>query len=213
MKKIIHNDSLDYKSDVTDGSFNLLERDEWMKIGHEIVKYSPQWYRNGVFIRKDWTSSKKIGKSFHGVVLKRDDYLVVEDRYSKTAIELFNLSGCKDMILYERAPIYHSFYLNSSNTLFWKDNQNLLEAVARYSIGDRVKANDIEPFIKLGLREGLWFQLVNEEFRFALEPGYDYYLHVHTTLSKELISKVARKHKLFCDPRSCVSGKTPDVIK
>lgn len=55
----------------------------FIKYGCEIVKYQPQYYKDGVYTKNEWISVSDIGESFDGEVLTKEEYLMVESAHEK----------------------------------------------------------------------------------------------------------------------------------
>ena len=48
---------------------------------HEIVKYPPQNYINGIYEKDEWTDYSDIGKVFDDKLFTLEEYLSVEKKY------------------------------------------------------------------------------------------------------------------------------------
>ena len=168
----------------------------FIKFGCEIVKYQPQYYKDGVYTKNEWISSSDIGENFDGEVLTKEEYLRVESAYVDTVKELLEVSGVKFLTIV--GP--DTFYLRRTKA-FNKENKAMYQIVSSLKEGQRIAASKIDTVLKASLRELFWCALVNESKKVQVDVGYDYYLHFHSRLPEETISKIARSHGLYCNPR------------
>jgi hypothetical protein len=94
------------------------------------------------------------------------------------------------------------------NTFYWRrskafnqENKAIYQIVSSLKEGQRIAASKIDTVLKACLRELFWCALVNEAKKVQVDVGYDYYLHFHSRLPEETISKIAHSHGLYCNPR------------
>ena len=168
----------------------------FIKYGCEIVKYQPQYYKDCVYTKNEWISVSDIGRSFDGEVLTKEEYLRVESAYVDTLKELLEVSGVKFLTIVEP----NTFYWRRSKA-FNKENKAIYQIVSSLKEGQRIAASKIDTVLKACLRELFWCALVNEAKKVQVDVGYDYYLHFHSRLPEETISKIAHSHGLYCNPR------------
>lgn len=168
----------------------------FIKFGCEIVKYQPQYYKDGVYTKDEWISVSDIGRSFDGEVLTKEEYLRVESAYVDTVKELLEISGVKFLTVVNPC----NFYMLRAKALK-KENKALYQVVSSLMEGQRIVVSKIDTVLKACLRELFWCALVNEAKKVQVDVGYDYYLHFHSRLPEETISKIARSHGLYCNPR------------
>ena len=168
----------------------------FIKYGCEIVKYQPQYYKNRIYTKDEWTSVSDIGRNFDGEVLTKEEYLRVESAYVDTVKELLKVSGVKFLTIVDPS----TFYLRREKA-FNKENKAMYQIVSSLKEGQRIASSKIDTVLKACLRELFWCALVNEAKKVQVDVGYDYYLHFHSRLPEETISKIARSHGLYCNPR------------
>ncbi|MBO6079512.1 MAG: hypothetical protein J6P54_00940 [Bacteroidales bacterium] len=166
------------------------------KFGCEIVKYKPQYYKDGIYTKNEWISVSDIGSSFDGEVLTKEEYLRVEAAYVDTVKELLGISGVKFLTIVNP----NTYYLRREKA-FNKENKALYQIVSSLKEGQRIAVSKIDTVLKACLRELFWCAMVNEAKKVQVDVGYDYYLHFHSRLPEETISKIARSHGLYCNPR------------
>jgi hypothetical protein len=95
------------------------------KFGCEIVKYKPQYYKDGIYTKNEWISVSDIGSSFDGEVLTKEEYLRVEAAYVDTVKELLEISGVKFLTIVNP----NTYYLRREKT-FNKENKALYQIVS-----------------------------------------------------------------------------------
>ena len=152
----------------------------WAERTHEIVKYPPEGYDdNGVYCRDEWTDFSDIGKAFGGVVLTREDYLEVENRYDECAVEIIEASQCKYMTIG-----YDGDYQNKG-----------------YRYKDRIKGDQLRDVLRAILRNETWCVLVNLKHKVQIDFGWDYYMHVICPLEENRLRHIVESHNLYLNPR------------
>lgn len=169
----------------------------FIKYGYEIVKYQPQYYKDGVYTKNEWISVSDIGESFDGEVLTKEEYLMVESAYVDTVKELVEVSGVKFLTIVGPDTTFYPRRTKAFN----KENKAMYQVVSSLNEGQRIAASKIDTVLKASLRELFWCALVNETKKVQVDVGYDYYLHFHSRLPEETIRKIARSHGLYCNPR------------
>ena len=169
----------------------------FIKYGYEIVKYQPQYYKDGVYTKNEWISVSDIGESFDGEVLTKEEYLMVESAYVDTVKELVEVSGVKFLTIVGPDTTFYPRRTKACN----KENKAMYQVVSSLKEGQRIAVSKIDTVLKACLRELFWCALVNEAKKMQVDVGYDYYLHFHSRLPEETISKIARSHGLYCNPR------------
>lgn len=153
----------------------------WAKRTHEIVKYPPEGYDdNGVYCREEWTDFSDIGKAFGGVVLTREEYLEVENRYVECAVEIVETSQCKYMTIG-----------------YVEDYQN-----KGYRYKDRINGDQLRDVLRDILRNETWCVLVNLKHKVQIDFGWDYYMHVICPLEETRLRRIVESHNLYLNPRS-----------
>lgn len=141
---------------------------------YRIAKYDLNGYVDGVFTLDDWTDYSDIGNVFNGQKLTREIYVDVEDKYIKTAQEIFIQSHQKEISIINLQK-YQS-------NLIWKNNQKI----------DQLQLAKI---IRDCLRNKCWCRLHSEEF--YIHFGYDFYLYIGCSLSYDAVAKVCAENQLY----------------
>ena len=162
-----------------------------------ISKYNPAFRMNWIYTVPDWTSISDIGEEFDGVKLSKDMYLNVESQYLACLNELILLSKTNSMqiIAFERGPRQTLFSALHMTRLF---NFGLyFFRPVPWKKGQVLSLSEVKSFIIDSLREKCWGKLCSDTM--ALDMGYDYYVHLDTTLSLESVQRVVSKHGLYLD--------------
>jgi hypothetical protein len=147
-----------------------------------ITKYDPRFRTGpgGAYTRDEWTSISDIGKSFAGRVLERDEYLAVESAYLRAARRLAADSGSTSMRIrgLESQPG---------------------PGLSTYTEGQSVPIAEALEITRQMLREeSIWCRL-EDDARFMVHVGYDYYMYVGAAgAAGETINRI-RKSGLFVD--------------
>ena len=121
----------------------------------------------------EWTSYSDIGKRFNGDLLTEEKYLAVEEKFCKCLCEI------AECILEDHFLISG---LENYKKTKWKD-------------GAIVTLNNFSFVIKDCLREKCWCKLVSKNL--IISFGYDYYVHIETTLAEEELVAIVNKYGLY----------------
>lgn len=153
----------------------------WARRTNEIVKYPPEGYdENGVYCRDEWTDFSDIGKSFNGVLLTKEAYMEIENRYIECAVEIMEASKCT--------------YLTIGYVKNYKNKG------CRYK--DRVNKELVRDVLRDILRNKVWCVLVNLKHKVQIDFGWDYYMHVICPLEENRLRHIVESHNLYLNPRS-----------
>ena len=153
----------------------------WAVRTNEIVKYPPEGYdENGIYRRDEWTDFRDIGKSFDGVVLTKEAYLEIENRYIECAVAIMEASRCKYLTIG-----YVDYYKNKG-----------------YRYKDRVNKEQLRNVIRDIMRNKVWCVLVNLKHKVQIDFGWDYYMHVICPLGESCLRSIVESHNLYLNPRS-----------
>lgn len=165
---------------------------------YSISKYRPQFYSpEGRYTHNEWTSISDIGKSFDDGLLSANDYMKIEKHYIDVAIELAQLSGC--------------LYLNVS---YLEDkpkdivecvknhplNNNLFKSAQKIREGLRIPIANSADYLRLCLRECCYARFSNHFHNFYVDFGFDFYMHIRTTLPKSKVEDVVLSNHLYLRP-------------
>ncbi len=163
---------------------------------YSISKYRPQFYDSkSCYTRNEWTSISDIGKSFDDGVLTTNEYLETERHYINTAIELARISGCS----YLTVDYLEGKYI-VQNVKEHSLNYNLLETAQKIRQGLIIRVSDCADYLRLCLRECCYASFSNHLHNFYIDFGYDFYMHIRTTLPKKQVEEVVLKNHLYFRP-------------
>ncbi len=137
---------------------------------YRISKYDPQFRKNGIYTKNEWTSVYDVGNIFDGTKLTKSEYLKVENNYL-LAIE----------------KIMDSTHTKSLTICKLEDYRNH----CRYRDGQRLcQKKDILSVVRDCLREKYWCELRSHSL--TIHFGYEYYVYVRCALSySEIIEETS----------------------
>ncbi|MGN0570025.1 MAG: hypothetical protein ACI4N4_05920 [Candidatus Fimenecus sp.] len=141
---------------------------------YRIAKYDLNGYVDGVFIFDDWTDYSDIGNIFNGKEFTSEMYLEVEDKYIKSAQDIFIAAHQKELSI-TNLQKYQS-------NLIWKNNQMI----------DKLQLAEI---IRDCLRNRCWCRLSSEDF--YIHFGYDYYMYIGCMLPYDTVTKICAENQLY----------------
>lgn len=164
---------------------------------YSISKYRPDLYDgNGCYLRNEWTSFWEIGRNFYNGILSEEEYLKIEQRYIDVAVTLARLSGCSYLIINHlecENDIRDSFSQRSCN-------KQLLEAAQNMKQGLRVSVSSCSDYLRLCIREFCWAVFSNKLHDFSIDFGYDFYMHVKTSLPQFQVKEIVSVNNLYIRP-------------
>lgn len=169
---------------------------------HEIVKYSPCFYDvNGVYHKNEWTSCSEIGTFFDGKKLTAEEYFTTENNYIDTACEIIRVTGstCMKVEYLEKDEEWIEKQMNASKIR--EQNLLLLPTALKVKQGDLLSIIEFSEVARLCLREYLYGEFVDINYRLRIIFGYDYYMSIESDLDNGVLKRIANKHSLFFDPR------------
>lgn len=164
---------------------------------YSISKYRPDLYdEKGCFRRNEWTSFGDIGRAFDNEILSEDEYLRTEQRYIEVAVTLARLSGCSDLI------INHLEGKNDIKDRFSQllSNKQLLRAAQNIRQGLRLPISSCSDYLRLCIREYCWAVFTNDLHDFSIDFGYDFYMHVKTSLPELQVEEIVLDNNLYIKP-------------
>ena len=138
-----------------------------------MICYTISKYDYNIKNHTEWTDYSDIGKSFNGKTLTMEEYLLVEQNYIGFILDILNENNILTLTLSE-LEIYEETK--------WFNTQIL-------------NLYDISSIIKDILRNKCWCKLKGEDF--CLCFGYDFYMHIKTSLDYNRITKYCEKYSLF----------------
>ena len=80
-------------------------------------------------------------------------------------------------------------------------NEPLKELDKSLRKGFRIHRSKIGSYIRACLRELVDISFENKGKGFEFDFGYDYYMHIRSSLPIERLNQIARQNDLFLDPR------------
>lgn len=147
-----------------------------------------------------WTAATDIGKTFQGRKLTWEEYLDMEDRYVRVALQFTRDAGLDALTVTaledhgEPAEVQRTLGLA---TLF-DEGPPLREGA---TLAGTEQKGPIDRACRLNLRELLWCRLSGPD-GFVLEFGYDYYMYVTTAVPSEAAPQLGRGLGLYVEKLS-----------
>ena len=166
---------------------------------YRLSKYDPgQRDALGVYRDMDWTSYSDIGKNFHGCVFAKEAYLAMEKKYCDALMEVLQCQNIKSVkvknLEYRFTSKEIEAFFNEKGLRVTAEEAEILESIKE---NDIIMSENIEPYIRLLLRECFWCILEESDSEMYLEVGYDYYVYVYcNTIDQEIIEKKHIKRNL-----------------
>jgi len=144
---------------------------------YRITKYTPA-NRNeqGEYTINEWTDFSDIGKKFDGVELTLDMYLEVENAYISVAISVIKKMNISHVTV-RQLEKYTDFCQVQNN--------------------QKITLDELGDVIKGVLRNRFWCKFVAENC--FIHFGYDFYMYVGCSISKEEIEEIALEKGLFTE--------------
>jgi len=144
---------------------------------YRVTKYNPA-NRNeqGSYIVDEWTDFSDIGQEFGGVELTLDMYLEVENAYVSVVLSIFEKMNVSYVTI--RQLEKHT-------------------AVCQLHNNQKVMLSELSCVIRSVLRSQYWCKLVAENC--FVHFGYDFYMYIGCSMSKEEVGKSALKNGLFAE--------------
>ncbi len=154
----------------------------FLKASHEIVKYEPQYYdENGVYQKDEWTSFSDVGKEYGGKVVTIEEYLDVENRFINITRAILEAAGCS--------------YVTLGYVEAWR-RKGLKEGI-------RVRAQEIDPFLRLALRGKAYIVFINKSKGVQFEFSEDVlYMHLNCRIPDDELRAIVESRGLYLDPRA-----------
>ena len=168
---------------------------------YRISKYDPQ-FRNdhGVYQKIEWTSYWDIGNIYDGKVLKKEDYLKVEEQYSNTVLKVLENSGTIAVVIED---LELNYTINKMKEMFslrgldLSTEDELIINSLRNNL--MIKVSALSSYIKLILRECFWCKLTDTVLLNQVEFGYDFYVYISCNNVPKTIVNNCRDEGIFIE--------------
>lgn len=165
---------------------------------HEIVKYPPQNYINGIYEKDEWTDYSDIGKVFDDKLFTLEEYLSVEKKYINVILKILEELNCT----YIRLDRWFKNYAEDIKDSRFPDvDYPLLRFAQSLKRGKCINKINIDKIIKLILRNYLGARLRNKKKKLLIEFGWDFYMHVQCELEEIRLREIVEKEGLYLNPR------------
>ena len=154
-----------------------------------ITKYNPNnRNKNGNYVKDDWTSVYDICKSFDGIRLTRDSYLLYENAYVNTIAKIMFINRqeiIKVEELEKRDFVYYSDLAEMNAYNVYKSLKNNMAILSQ-------EVELVELIVRLILRDIIWCKLIGKTM--FIHFGYDYYMYIGSekSLSDVLLEDIKR---------------------
>lgn len=139
---------------------------------YRITKYDPEnRNRYGIYEKNEWTSYSDIGKVFDEKKLSFETYIAVENAYICAVKKILCEMKKKYIILEEL----------EKNTYPQRDDRfddDMCEAFSTLGNNREIMVSDLEPYLRLILREVIWGKLIQKDL--YVHFGYDYCMYFGT---------------------------------
>jgi hypothetical protein len=143
---------------------------------YEINKFPPSIFKQGRFLREDWTACTDIGRSPTGNPLDKPEYLRVEGLYI-TAVA--TLAGLVQPDLLQVHGL--EFWETTSDRLAAIDLAEVLDGSGAPADGEPVTGARLENLVRRCLRDVAWLELIVAP-RLLIHFGYDMRLIVASSI-------------------------------
>ena len=154
-----------------------------------VTKYNPKYRnKNGVFKNDEWTSISDIGKTFSGIELTLDKYMIDENAYIEAVKSTMNMLGVQTLTVLNLEKKYcrERIKFELLNTDYM---EHLYNDVCE---GMNLSQKDAINLCRLILREQLWCKLESNKKMFV-HFGYDFYMYIGIESDrKEIISQISQ---------------------
>ncbi len=169
---------------------------------HTVVKYRPEFYdEHGYYTKDEWTSICDVDKEYDGHKFTFSEYIEVENNYVDFITELMEYSEM-EYVTIRRLTLCDSISNQIVKNKRFRDvNEPLKELDKSLRKGLRIHRSKIGSYIRACLRELVDISFENKGKGFEFDFGYDYYMHIRSSLPIERLNQIARQNNLFLDPR------------
>lgn len=146
-----------------------------------ISKYNPIFRdEKGIFLKDDWTSYSDIGRKYGKSYLKKEDYLVMENKYCEVIYNILSSKNVKEMRIeklekyFSVDEIYHLFREKGLEIL--DEDRKIFTSLEN---GKYIPLELLKKYLRLLLRESFWCEFISDDSLLKLVFGYDYYVYVY----------------------------------
>lgn len=112
------------------------------------------------------------------------------------AVTLARLSSCSYLII-NNLEMGNGIRNNFSQR---SCNKQLLEAAQNIKQGLRVPISSCSDYLRLCIREYCWAVFSNNLHGFSIDYGYDFYMHVKTSLPQVQVEEIVSVNNLYIRP-------------
>lgn len=158
---------------------------------HAINKYPPRLYKQGRFLREDWTACSDIGKTSPQGVLTREEYLRVE------GLHVAAVEGVARAVAPEVLRAHDVEYWETEGTRLGDLGlDDVIDGSPAPAEGEALFGQRLANVVRRCLREAAWLELVAEP-RLLIHFGYDFRIFVASSLPLDSILDGIRASGLF----------------
>lgn len=149
-----------------------------MDVRYRLSKYNPIFRdKNGAYTKDEWTSFGDISSTFEGKIFTKSEYLLVENNYISSILNIIKKVEAKKIKLKKQEPKKYR-----GEIAFILPEQEA----------------EVSKIIQSILREEFWAILESSEV--VVEFGYDYYIYLTVnSLFNDWLYKLAERYSLFID--------------
>lgn len=148
---------------------------------YRVSKYNPI-FRNekGIYTKDEWTSYSDIGKRYGQMYLKKEDYLLMENKYCEAIYDILINNNIHKLKI-DKLERYLSFEeiecsLRSKGLEIFDEDQKMLTSLEN---GKNISIDSLDKYLRLILRESFWCEFISNNPFLKLVFGYDYYFYIY----------------------------------
>jgi hypothetical protein len=158
---------------------------------YEINKYSPALFKQGRFLREDWTACSDIGRVMPHGRLDLPEYLRVETRYVDAVMAVAQ-AVAPDLLQVHNIEFVDA----ASERLTNLGLADVFDGTAAPAEGERVTYDRLDNLVRRCLREVAWLELVSTP-KLLIHFGYDMRLIIASSLPLTGVLDQIRASGLF----------------
>ena len=156
---------------------------------HTVVKYRPEFYdEHGHYTKDEWTSICDVDKEYDGHKFTYSEYIEVENNYVDFIKELMEYSEMEYVTICRLTLCDSISNQIVKNKRFRDVNEPLKELDKSLRKGARIHRSKIGSYIRACLRELVDISFENKGKGFEFDFGYDYYMHIRSSLPIERLT-------------------------
>jgi hypothetical protein len=160
--------------------------DKWRYSAVSVTAYSPVYED---IRERPIISFGDVGKS-----MTLNEYFVIENAYIEAVKIIMRLNNCTELKIR-----YLEQYKNYSQEEVNKWHGNLHDTYLSITDNKIVILGDLEPTLRLILRNFMWCDLVNLSKRLYVRFGYDYYMYFNTKIKVDVYKDEIEKLGLYVE--------------